>query len=244
MARPSGSRTIGQPTTSTGKDEVGGHPPDHRELLEVLLAEVGAARAGDGEELGHDRGHPGEVRGPGRALHRLAEARRRRRWCRTGSGYISSCSGLKSRSTPARLGLRPVPLAGPGDRTPGPRPGRTAAGSRRWWPRRGRVSARAAAISDRCPSCRYAHRGHQPDRAPPPAGPRPAPTGRDLVATSTAWSSRVVRDCVDLSLALARIVDQPARPGRPSPRRPGARRRGGRRGGARRWPSRPGPPGR
>ena len=35
---------VGQPTTSTGQRQVGGHAPDDGELLEVLLAEVGPAR--------------------------------------------------------------------------------------------------------------------------------------------------------------------------------------------------------
>ena len=45
-ARPSRSRTVGHPTTSVGQGEVGDHPPDQRQLLEVLLAEVGPAAAG------------------------------------------------------------------------------------------------------------------------------------------------------------------------------------------------------
>ena len=91
-ASPSGSRTMGQPTTSTGQRQVGGHAPHHRQLLEVLRAEVGPARAGDGEQLGHHGGHAVEVARARRAL----PARRSRRRPRPSSparrasdGYIS-----------------------------------------------------------------------------------------------------------------------------------------------------------
>ena len=51
--------------------EVVDHAADDRELLPVLLAEVGAARADEVEELRHHRGHPREVRRPALALERL-----------------------------------------------------------------------------------------------------------------------------------------------------------------------------
>ncbi len=67
-ARPSGSRTVGQATTSVGQREVTRHLADDHHLLRVLLPEVGVLGADEGEEDGHDRGHAVEVAGPGGAL--------------------------------------------------------------------------------------------------------------------------------------------------------------------------------
>ena len=60
-ASPSGSRTIGQPTTSTGSERSAAMRAHDGQLLEVLQAEVGPAGAGDGEQLGHHGGHAVEV---------------------------------------------------------------------------------------------------------------------------------------------------------------------------------------
>ena len=43
--------------------EVVGHQPDQRQLLVVLLAEVGPPRADQVQQLGDDREHAGEVAG-------------------------------------------------------------------------------------------------------------------------------------------------------------------------------------
>ena len=78
-ASPSGSRTVGTPTTPTPRSRSCGHPPDQRQLLVVLLAEVRAAGPHQVEELGHDGEHAGEVPGPDRALEHVAERARARR---------------------------------------------------------------------------------------------------------------------------------------------------------------------
>ena len=65
-ASPSASRTVGQPDDLDRERQVGRQRADHRQLLEVLLTEVGAAAPGHGEELGHHRGTPRRS-GPGRA---------------------------------------------------------------------------------------------------------------------------------------------------------------------------------
>ena len=57
-----------------GQREVGHEAADHRQLLEVLLPEVGPARPRQREQLGHDGGHPVEVSGPRRPFHGLGEA--------------------------------------------------------------------------------------------------------------------------------------------------------------------------
>ncbi len=73
------------------------------ELLEVLLAEVGAAPAGGGEELDHDRADPLEVprtRGP---FPPSGEARAPTPGWRGAcghSGYISSTAGANTTSAP------------------------------------------------------------------------------------------------------------------------------------------------
>ena len=53
--------------------EVANHPAHDRNLLRVLLAEVGAGRADEVEELAADRRHPTEVAGPRRALEAARE---------------------------------------------------------------------------------------------------------------------------------------------------------------------------
>ena len=76
IARPSGSRTVGQAMTSVGDREVAGHLPDHHHLLGVLLAEVGALGADQVEQDRDDRRDAVEVAGPGGALERPGDARR------------------------------------------------------------------------------------------------------------------------------------------------------------------------
>jgi hypothetical protein len=61
-------RLVGLPQDRTSDDghghvEVLDHPSDHRQLLEVLLAEVGAAGTGDAEQLRHDGRDAIEMRG-------------------------------------------------------------------------------------------------------------------------------------------------------------------------------------
>ena len=81
-ARPSGSRTVGQATTSVGRARSRRHPADDLDLLGVLLAEVGALGADQPEQDRDDRRHPVEVTGSGGALERLGRSRRPRPWCR------------------------------------------------------------------------------------------------------------------------------------------------------------------
>ena len=73
IARPSGSRTVGTDTTSTGKSRSRHHAADEQQLLGVLLAEVGRVGAGEVHELGDDGEHAVEVAGPGLALEDVAE---------------------------------------------------------------------------------------------------------------------------------------------------------------------------
>ena len=51
----------GNPTTSVGRAEVAHHLADQGQLLEVLLAEVGPAPTGRGQQLDHHEGHAVEV---------------------------------------------------------------------------------------------------------------------------------------------------------------------------------------
>ena len=60
-ASPSGSRTVGTPTTASGKFRSATIRRDQHELLVVLLAEERDVRADDVEQLRDDGQHPGEV---------------------------------------------------------------------------------------------------------------------------------------------------------------------------------------
>ena len=55
--------------------QVAHHPPDHDELLGVLLAEVGAVGLDDVEELRHDGGHAAKVARSMRPLQQVVHAR-------------------------------------------------------------------------------------------------------------------------------------------------------------------------
>ena len=106
--------------------QVGRHAPDDRELLAVLLAEVGAARSGDVEQLRHHRGDAGEVRRPRRAFHRLrqlVDGHRREH-------------GRPAGTSPRRR-MR----------------GRCRRPSPRTWPRRGRSRAGTTSRSSLAPNC-------------------------------------------------------------------------------------------
>ena len=121
-ARPSGSRTVGMADHLDPEVEVGDHPADDGQLLEVLLAEHRHVGPDGAEELGHHRGHAVEVARAGGALQsarrvrrpstrglerragtwprRSVRTRRRRRASRTiarsssiGRGYWSKSSG-------------------------------------------------------------------------------------------------------------------------------------------------------
>ena len=70
IASPSGSRTVGSASTLTGHVEVADHAADDRELLGVLLAEIGDVGLDGVEELGDDGGDAAEVLGA--ALRRVA----------------------------------------------------------------------------------------------------------------------------------------------------------------------------
>ena len=112
-ARPSASRTVGQPITSTGEGQVLDQAADDRQLLEVLLAEVGPARAGQGEQLGDDGRHPVEVPGPVGAFEPLAEAGHADGGERADRGNISSLVGANTYATPAALGQGQVAVEVP-----------------------------------------------------------------------------------------------------------------------------------
>ena len=68
-ARPSRSRTIGQPHDLDGKREVRTSCAHDLQLLVVLLAEERPARPRGVEQLGDHRGHAVEVTGADRAFH-------------------------------------------------------------------------------------------------------------------------------------------------------------------------------
>ena len=73
-ARPSGSRTVGTATISTGRFRSATTRLDHRHLLRVLAAEVRAVRLDDAEQLGAHRRH---AHGSGRARRSLQHGRQR-----------------------------------------------------------------------------------------------------------------------------------------------------------------------
>ena len=54
--------------------QIPGHARDDLELLIVLLAEIGPAGSGDGEQFGHHRGHPVEVAGPAGPFQAVGQA--------------------------------------------------------------------------------------------------------------------------------------------------------------------------
>ena len=63
-ARPSGSRTVGTGTMRHRHIEVGNHPPDDRQLLRVLLAEIRHVGLNDVEQLQHHGRDAVEMAGP------------------------------------------------------------------------------------------------------------------------------------------------------------------------------------
>ena len=108
--------------------QVGRHPADDRQLLEVLLAEVGPARPGQVEQLGDDGGHAREVAGPAVALQVVGQPGHRRPGRPAASGeHLARRRGEHDRR-PAPGGQRHVGVRGRGGRRRGPRPARTAAG--------------------------------------------------------------------------------------------------------------------
>ena len=109
--------------------QVGDHPAHDRQLLEVLLAEVGPARPGQVEQAGDDGGHAagsgrGGCRPPGRPTGRPP---RRRSPAGPRQGTSRPPAG-RTRSTPRTPRPAPRRRPGPGGRRPGPRPARTAGG--------------------------------------------------------------------------------------------------------------------
>ena len=74
-ASPSASRTVGSDAQLELEVEVADHPADDLDLLRVLLAEVGASRADDVEELQADGRDGAEVAGAERRPRGPATAR-------------------------------------------------------------------------------------------------------------------------------------------------------------------------
>ena len=99
MARPSGSLTVGTPTTSRSKSSPG-PPLDYDELLGVLLPEVGAVRLDDVEQLGHDGRHADKMPGPRGPFVEVGDGAGSTLVSAPGR-YISSGVGVKTRLTPA-----------------------------------------------------------------------------------------------------------------------------------------------
>ena len=100
-ARPSGSRTVGQATISSGRAEVADHLLDHRDLLRVLAAEIGTRAAARSRTAGC---RPSPRRGNGRVAPRPPAPRpafRGRPRCRSRGGRSRSTAGTNSMSTPA-----------------------------------------------------------------------------------------------------------------------------------------------
>ena len=129
-ASPSGSRTIGQPTTVDGQREVGDEPAHDAELLVVLLTEVRGAGARGDEQLGDDRRHPVEVARSAVPLEAVGEARdvhRRRRRRRPRRPHLFD-GGSEDQLDAARRGERRRPRRGRAGRRRGRRRRRTGAG--------------------------------------------------------------------------------------------------------------------
>ena len=164
-ARPSGSRTVGQPNDLDRQRQVGDQAADDRQLLEVLLAEVGPARPGQGEQLGHDGRHPVEVARaatiPSRTLGQALDAH----VVRGGSGHSSSVVGANTRWAPASAGQPAVvvEIAGIGGQVLGrPELQRIDVVGHRH-----HVAVGAARrINDRCPACSAPIVGTSPTRWP------------------------------------------------------------------------------
>ena len=240
MARPSSSRTIGQPTTSTGKSRSRAMRRTIGELLEVLLAEVGPARSGDVEQLGHDRRDAGEVGRPGRALHRWRPVHRPRPWWRPARGYISSTDGVNTWSTPQRLAQARV-AAGRGDSRPGPRPAPNCSG----------LTKIVTATTSHSAPARASTTGARRAGSPSSARGRRATRRRVLdrarrgtTRSSRAHPPRQPRRFLDASAgsSTCRLVSPRADgPVERASRRPRARPRAARRDGVGWSPRRPGP---
>ena len=170
--------------------QVGDQPPDHGQLLEVLLAEVGPARAGQGQELGHDGAPP---RRSGRAarlpFEPVAERRRRTPWWPPGSGPQVGTVGAKTSVGPGLDRAAPVPVevAGVG--------GQVVA--RRELQRvdvdgdRHDVALGGGPADQRqVPGVQRPHGGHQTDR--PAGAPGPSEASPPLVAGRTVDPARRV----------------------------------------------------
>ena len=113
-ASPSGSRTVGTISSADGHVEVGDHPPQDRDLLGVLLAEVRDVGRDDVEQLGHDGADAGEVAGPALgALEHVARGpstrtrgREARRVDLVGAGANSTSTPSSSASAASRASSR------------------------------------------------------------------------------------------------------------------------------------------
>ena len=100
-ARPARA-AVGAPDDLDVEQQVAHQPPDHRELLVVLLAEHRDVRLGGAQQLRHHRRDAAEV---ARArARRTADARARVTSTKVCApvGYSSATSGAKTTSTPAR----------------------------------------------------------------------------------------------------------------------------------------------
>ena len=76
-------------------------PAQHRDLLRVLLAEVGAIGTDDREELQADRGDAAEVAGPVLRPRGSSRAPSTSTHVWKPGGYISLADGAKTTSTPS-----------------------------------------------------------------------------------------------------------------------------------------------
>ena len=102
--QPVGARDRRAPDDLHREGEVGDQPAHQGQLLEVLLAEVGPAAAGHGEELGHHRRHPVEVPRSGRSLPIGRRPPRPRPWWARGratSGTSRRGRGANTSAAPA-----------------------------------------------------------------------------------------------------------------------------------------------
>ena len=166
IARPSRSRTVGHPTTSTGSRSRPDHPADQEELLRVLLAEVRRARTGDIEEAMHDGEHALEVAGPRRPFERRSPpGPGRARGPRLRADTPRRRPGAHTTSTPSSSQIARSRASSRGYRS-------RSAGSANW---RGFTkidtttvgrSRRARRISETCPSCSAPIVGTSPTSSP------------------------------------------------------------------------------
>jgi hypothetical protein len=164
MASPSGSRTIGQATISTGKFR----SRTMRRITASCAASFCPKYAASGsinmKQLGDDRGHtakmPGRERPSSFSLSPSTTTQVTRRWSRDTSLRPAARTESRRPLFPA-TGNRAQTGADISTNLP---PAQIEWGLQRWKRRPHRTALRAARTSDKCPSCRAPIVGTSPSR--------------------------------------------------------------------------------